>query len=170
MSTARRRYLIVDGHSVIHAWDDLRALHSVNPRSAREDLIARLTVLHDGSGESFVVVFDGTGPRKATSERARPVDIQVVYSGRGQTADAVIERLVVHYAGTHDLTVATNDGEERTAVTASGAWWMSADALLEKWQLAVHAQSREIGKLRGRGGGFQLGDAWVRPGTAAKGG
>jgi predicted RNA-binding protein with PIN domain len=165
MSHARRRYLIVDGHSVIHAWDDLRAQHAVNPRSAREELIARLTVLHDGSAESLVVVFDGTGPRKAASERVQPVDVQVVYSGRGQTADAVIERLVAFYAGTHDLTVATNDGGERTAVTASGAWWMSADGLRERWQLAVRAQGREISKLRGRGGGFQLGDAWNPPRT-----
>lgn len=163
MSTARRRYLIVDGHSVIHAWDDLRERQARNPRSAREELISRLTVVHDSSAEAVVVVFDGNGPRKAESERAQPVDVQVVYSGRGQTADAVIERLVVQYAATHDLTVATEDGAERMAVTAAGAWCMSAAGLFEKWQLAVRTQGQEMNKRRGRGSGFQLGEAWQAP-------
>ena len=62
MSTARRRYLIVDGHSVIHAWDDLRARHDVNPRAARDELASRLTAIHDASAEHIVLVFDGSGP------------------------------------------------------------------------------------------------------------
>jgi len=168
--SARRRYLIVDGHSVIHAWHDLRARHKVNPRSAREELLARLTEVHDACGASLVVVFDGTGPRKATSERRSPVDVQIVYSGRGETADAVIERLVAAYASTHDLTVATNDGAERLAVTGSGAWWISADTLQEQWQATVQARNRELGRLKGRGGGVQLRDLWDRPSGSSGGG
>jgi predicted RNA-binding protein with PIN domain len=160
MSTARRRYLIVDGHSVIHAWDDLRARHETTPRAARDELASRLTAIHDASAESIVLVFDGSGPRQATSERATPFDLQIVYSGRGQTADAVIERLVTHYIATHDLTVATNDGAERTAVTASGAWWMSAETLREKWLATTRSHKKAIATLHGRGPGFRLGEAW----------
>ena len=153
---------------MIHAWPDLRDGHGRNPRAARDELVARLTALHDGAEESVVVVFDGNGPRRAESERARPLDVQVVYSGRGQTADAVIERLVVHYAATHDLTVVTEDGAVRLAVTAAGAWWMGAEALLARCQKVVRTRDRELGVRRGRGGGYLLGDAWRSDGNDRK--
>lgn len=168
MSSARRRHLIVDGHSVIHAWPDVRLLHERNPRAAREALVSRLTELQDGADEAVVVVFDGTGPRRAESDRPRPTDVQVVYSGRGQTADAVIERLVGHYAATHDLTVVTEDGAVRLAVTAGGAWSMSAEALLARCQQAVRSRDRELATRRGRGGGYRLGEAWHPDGKDRK--
>lgn len=168
MSSARRRHLIVDGHSVIHAWPDLRDWHGRNARAVRDELVARLTTLHDAADEGVVVVFDGKGPRPAESERVRPLDVQVVYSGRGQTADAVIERLVVHYAATHELTVVTEDGAVRLAVTAGGAWWMGAEALLARYRDVVRAQGREIAFRRGRGAGYRLGEAWRSDGKDSK--
>ena len=165
MSPARRRYLIVDGHSVIHAWPDVRQVHERSPRAARDELVSRLTALHDGADEAVVIVFDGTGPRRAESERARPCDVQVVYSGRGQTADAVIERLVGHYAATHDLTVVTEDHGVRLAVTAAGAWPMGAEALLARCEQVHRARDRELANRRGRGGGYRLGEAWRSEGN-----
>jgi predicted RNA-binding protein with PIN domain len=41
------RYLVVDGHSVIFAWPDLRALHERNRPAARKALADRLQQLHD---------------------------------------------------------------------------------------------------------------------------
>jgi predicted RNA-binding protein with PIN domain len=123
----RARYLIVDGHSVIFAWPELRALHERRSSLAREVLIKRLRDYQDWTGVRVVVVFDGRGPK--VTEISDPWDIQVFYSRDGQTADAVIERLAAKYAENFDLVVATSDYLERETVMASGAESISPETL-----------------------------------------
>src|SRR5436309_12779218 len=123
----RARYLIVDGHSVIFAWPELRKLHARRSSLAREALIKRLRDYQDWSGVHVVVVFDGKGRKiEATSD---PADVQVFYSRTGQTADAVIERLASKYAKRFELMVATSDSMEGGTVQACGAEWISPEAL-----------------------------------------
>src|ERR1044072_4499436 len=121
------RYLIVDGHSVIFAWPELRKLHSRRSSLAREALIKTLRDYHDWTAVHVVVVFDGKGRKiEATSD---PTDVQVFYSRTGQTADAIIERLASKYAKRFELIVATSDSLEGETVEACGAEWISPEAL-----------------------------------------
>jgi uncharacterized protein len=123
----RARYLIVDGHSVIFAWPELRRLHERRSSLAREALIKRLRDYQDWTGVRVVVVFDGQGRKiEATSG---PGDVQVFYSRTGQTADAIIERLASKYAKRFELFVATSDSKEGETVEACGAEWISPEAL-----------------------------------------
>lgn len=123
----RARYLIVDGHSVIFAWPELRKLQARRSSLAREALIKRLRDYQDWTGVRVVVVFDGKGRNiEATSD---PADVQVFYSRTGQTADAIIERLASKYAKRFELMVATSDSMERQTVEACGAEWISPDGL-----------------------------------------
>jgi len=131
------RYLIVDGHSVIFASPELRKLHQRRSALAREALIKRLRNYQDYTGSKVVVVFDGTGRR--VSEISEPRDIQIFYSRRGQTADAIIERLAKKYGERFDLTIVTSDRLERQTVMAYGAACISPkimDQLLEEAQAA----------------------------------
>lgn len=123
------RYLIVDGHSVIFAWPELRKLHARRPVVARETLIKTLTEYQDASGVRAVVVFDGQGV--ASNEDSAPGGIQVFYSAAGQTADDLVERLVAKYGQTHEITVATSDLLEQQTVTTFGAVAISAERLRE---------------------------------------
>ncbi len=113
------RYLIVDGHSIIFAWPELRKCHDSRPAMARDLLIKRLRQYQDWSGVRAVIVFDGRGAKP--TEISDPHDVQVFYSQKGQTADAVVERLVSKYAGRHQLTVATSDHLEEQTALAFGA-------------------------------------------------
>ena len=123
----RARYLVVDGHSVIFAWPELRKLHARRSSLAREALIKRLRDYQDWTGVRVVVVFDGKGRKiEATSD---PAEVQVFYSRTGQTADAIIERLASKYAKRFELMVATSDSMEGETVEASGAEWISPAAL-----------------------------------------
>jgi uncharacterized protein len=123
----RPRYLIVDGHSVIFAWPELRELHARRSSLAREALTKRLRDYQDWTGARVVVVFDGKGRKiEATSD---PADVQVFYSRTGQTADAIIERLASKYARRFELMVATSDSMEGETVEACGAEWISPEAL-----------------------------------------
>ena len=122
-------YLLVDGHSVIFAWPELRALHVRRMGAAREALVRALTDYQDHSGIRVVLVFDGQG--KAVTEDQEGRDgIQIFYARANQTADAIIERLVARYAASHRLMVATSDSmEQQTALSFGAAGIMSAEGL-----------------------------------------
>jgi uncharacterized protein len=125
----RPRYLIVDGHSIIFAWPELRKLHERRSSLAREALIKQLRHYQDWTGVRVVIVFDGKGTKLIAS--SDPGDLQVIYSQRGQTADAIIERLASKYAERFDLSVATADLREAETVHACGGDWISPDSLHE---------------------------------------
>ena len=121
------RYLIVDGHSIIFAWADLRHLQTRRPSLARDELIKRLRHYQDWTGVNVAVVFDGRGAR--VTERADPHDVQIFYARRGQSADAIIERLASKYASRFEITVATSDSLVKETVNASGAACLSPEGL-----------------------------------------
>ena len=123
----RTRYLVVDGHSVIFAWPELRKLHARRSSLAREALIKQLRDYQDWTGVRAVVVFDGKGTKvEMTSD---PNDVQIFYSRTRQSADAIIERLASKYARDYELTVATSDSMEAETVQACGAESISAEVL-----------------------------------------
>ena len=124
---SRARYLIVDGHSVIFSWPELRKLHARRSSLAREALLKQLRDYQDWTGVHVVVVFDGKG--KKVEAISDPAEVQVFYSPSGQTADAIIERLASKYAKRYELVVATSDLMEAETVHACGAESISPDGL-----------------------------------------
>jgi predicted RNA-binding protein with PIN domain len=127
----RAEYLIVDGHSVIFAWPELRQLHKRRTSLAREALTRKLRDFQDWTGTRVAVVFDGKGT--SVSEISDPGEVQIFYSRAGQTADSIIERLASKYGRSFRLLVATDDNLEQETASASGAECISAEAL--RWLL-----------------------------------
>jgi predicted RNA-binding protein with PIN domain len=120
-------YLIVDGHSVIFAWPELRELHARRTSLARDALVKQLRDYQDWTGVRVVVVFDGKG--SAVDESSEPGEIQIFYSRAGQSADAIVERLASKYASQFKLLVATSDNLEQETAAACGAECISAEGL-----------------------------------------
>jgi predicted RNA-binding protein with PIN domain len=145
------RYLIVDGHSIIFAWPELRKLHQRRTVLARDALAKRLRDYQDWSGVRVVLVFDGKG--SDVNHHADPHGIQIIYSRKGQTADAIVERLASKYAGDFDVTVATSDLLERQTVTSFGAVSISPEMLHEVLEEVIPAKVialRKSGSRRAR--------------------
>jgi predicted RNA-binding protein with PIN domain len=124
---SRARYLIVDGHSIIFGWPELRKLHARRSSLAREALLKQLRDYQDWSGVQVVAVFDGKG--KKVDAISEPAEVQIFYSRTGQSADAIIERLASKYAKQYDLVVATSDSMVAETVNACGADWTSPEGL-----------------------------------------
>jgi predicted RNA-binding protein with PIN domain len=143
-----REFLLVDAHNVIFAQPNLAARHRGNPAAAREELVRLLERHQDASGVRVVVVFDGGAQAKATTNLSGPAGVQVFYPQAGQTADAIIERLVLKYSATHRLTVATNDNLIRTAAVAAGASTMDSETLFAEIQRAESDLAATLEKLR----------------------
>jgi len=125
----RQSYLLVDGHSVIFAWPDLLKMHERRTALARDELAKRLRHYQDWTGTHMVAVFDGKGAQVSAS--ADPHDIQIFYSRRDQTADAIIERLASKYAERFRITVVTADNMVRETAAACGAEVVSPDLFRE---------------------------------------
>src|SRR5438045_9080339 len=107
------RYLIVDGHSVIFAWPELRKLHARRSSLAREALLKQLRDYQDWTGVGVVAVFDGKGRDvDAISDRS---EMRVFYSRSGQSAAAIIEGLAMENANRSELQSAV--GVFRAALT-----------------------------------------------------
>lgn len=138
------RYLLVDGHSVIFGWPELRAIHSSRTSKARDLLVRHLTSYQDYSGSRVVVVFDGTGSK--LTEESVPGGIQIFYAPAGATADSVIERLVAKYGERHEMTVATDDLMERQTSFTFGASTLSVAQLRSLLDDNEGALQREIKK------------------------
>jgi predicted RNA-binding protein with PIN domain len=138
----RARFLIVDGHSVIFAWPELRALHARRTASARERLTKILTEYQDFTGTQVVLVFDGTGA--TITQETEPGGIQVFYSNAGRTADDLIERLAAKYGNLYSLTVATSDLLEQQTAIAFGADCVDADGLRDLIKSAQRSFEFEI--------------------------
>ena len=106
--------LILDGYNVIGALDRYRRAGNLD--AARELLVNDALKAAGWTGRPLIVVFDahrGPGPERAEPRAGGAV--RVVYSGPGESADDVIERLLSKLDGT--ATVYTGDfALQRTAL------------------------------------------------------
>ncbi|TDU80722.1 putative RNA-binding protein with PIN domain [Prosthecobacter fusiformis] len=141
-------YLLVDGHSVMHAWPELkRDQRSASRRHlARLELMKRLRTYQDMTGKQVVLVFDGTHSQR--SEEREPEGLQVIYAEATTTADAIIERLASRYARQHPMQVVSADGMVRETILACGADWTSPEMLKSMCEDAERRLGDEISKRR----------------------
>ncbi len=141
------RYLVVDGHSVIFAWPDLRSLHQSNRAVARKALIDRLQYLHDTTSWLVTVVLDGKMGTAVAPASRRPTDMVVNYATADQTADSIIERLVAASGVAKDILVITADEAEKLTVESLGATSASPDWLREELQREGASFSDELDRI-----------------------
>ena len=114
-------FLVVDGHSVIFAWSDLRRLHDQNRAAARKALLDRLGHLHDTTEWRVTVVLDGKLGTTKPDPARKPTDMVVSYATADQTADSIIERLVSASGQAAKILVVTADEAEKLTVVSLGA-------------------------------------------------
>jgi predicted RNA-binding protein with PIN domain len=141
------RYLVVDGHSVIFAWPDLRVLHERNRAVARKSLIDRLGHLHDTSFWRITLVFDGKLGRAVPTAPDRPEEMVVCYAAEDQTADSIIEKLVAASGVASNILVVTADHAEKLTVESLGAAAASPDWLrleLEKGETSFSSELEKV--------------------------
>ena len=147
MGTVLREYLLVDGHSVIFGWADLRALHTRRMMAARDALIKRLTTYQDQSGVRVVLIFDGKGEQ--VSEDTEKGGIQIFYAPGDRTADEILERLVAKYGTTRRITVASSDHlVQQTAITFGAASCLSVEQLKGMLEAADRDFSKQLRNYR----------------------
>ena len=127
------RVMLVDGYNVIRSshlydqieGDDFTGIES-GLNSAREALISDVAAMAMGFYD-VTVVFDGAKNSSSTGRKSMVGGINVVFSKAGQTADAVIEKLVHEVRDEADeIVVVTSDAMVQWTVLGKNVTRMSA--------------------------------------------
>ena len=142
---AAPRYLLVDGHSIIHSWPELRSLHARQPIQARRNLIRELSALHDSGHWRVTLVFDGKGGGR---EEGPKDSLAVLYAPANATADSIIEKIVQAHAGRGEIGVVTADHAEITAVESFGAYGFSPDWLRDELRVTGREVAESLENYR----------------------
>ena len=125
--------LLVDAYNVLHQSRKLQQLLRQDLETAREGLIDKVAHYCVQTGKRVVLVFDGRGAQvvqKVEHYRSVP-SLEVIYSPRQLTADAVIERKVYLMPRKMDAVVVTNDQGVRDLCRGMGALVMNAQYFLQ---------------------------------------
>jgi hypothetical protein len=118
----KQEFLIVDGYNIIYAWPEFDQIRESGLNHARSRLIAVLADYAPLSGHKVIVVFDAYQV-KCGAERTEVVDgVEVIYTRQGETADALIERLVGSFSQEGTVYVATSDWAEQRIIFGRGAF------------------------------------------------
>jgi uncharacterized protein len=140
-------YLVIDGHSVIFAWPDLRKLHDKNRSAARKALLDRLQHLHDTTDWRVTVVLDGKLGTALPSGARQPTDMVVSYATADQTADSIIERLVGTSGVAQEILVITADEAEKLTVESLGAATASPSWLRKELEMEGTSFTGELERV-----------------------
>jgi uncharacterized protein len=108
-------HLVVDGYNLLGVRGGLRG----DVEARREALIRELAGYRQRKGYPLTVVFDGWRSGQPVEHGEWREGIEVVYSRKGETADAVIKRLAVKFGA--DAAVVSSDRDVTGFARAQGS-------------------------------------------------
>lgn len=146
----RKRYLLVDGYNVIHAWPELKELTRHSFDAARGRLLDILSNYQGYDGAEMIVVFDAYMVKGGSGSVQKYHNVHVIFTREAQTADAYIERACHELAKDGDVRVVTSDGAEQVIVTGSGGIRVSSREFLSQVQ-QMNAQGLSEYRDKNRG-------------------
>jgi len=128
---SQEEMLIIDGYNVINSWPELIKLKEDNFEHARLRLIEILSNYSGYRGIKVIIVFDAHQVKGGIERKEFYDNVEVIFSGEGVTADAVIEKLISSLPPKSYRTfVATSDKAEQEMIWGKGACRMSSRELL----------------------------------------
>ena len=136
---AKKKYLLVDGYNIIHAWKELKSLladanaskdkQSLDLEAARFKLLDMMSEYKALKGTEIIVVFDAYNVRGHFTEKMDYLGVHVVYTKQAETADQYIARFTVENSKKLDITVATSDGMIQLIIRGENSKMMTASQL-----------------------------------------
>lgn len=144
--------LLVDGYNIINNWDELNKLKEESLSHARERLIDIMASFGALKGVQVIVVFDGHLVKGGVRHSEIISGVEVIFSGEGETADSVIEKLMHQLPpNIRRVYVATSDWDEQKIVLGKGAIRLSArELLIEVQKLHKEAEKQYINQQKGK--------------------
>lgn len=138
--------LLVDGYNIINNWPEFEVLCRENLDAARAKLADILSEFVPLLWEKIIIVYDAYQVKGKPKVYRENKDIEVVFTGEGQTADAFIERLVVNLREMgEEVEVASSDYLEQNLVIWKGGRRISSRELRELlWSSRTELQEKFV--------------------------
>ena len=133
-------HLLIDGYNLIRQSSTLRAQDSLALELGREALLERLRQYKRVRGHRITVVFDAANKPLPAQERGQEKGIEVIYSGSGESADALIKRICRNEG--RDLLVVTADRELADYVERYGAVTMGSEEFDAKMEMTLYLDTK----------------------------
>ncbi len=143
-----KEWLIIDGYNILYAWPEVFRLSNDNFEHARIKLIEMLGNYQALSGLQLIIVFDAYQVKGGTQHHEKIDGLEVIYTGEGETADKVIERLVAKFPAQDTVFVATSDYVQQRTVFFQGAYRISARELINQVREVNTEANRYISMAR----------------------
>ena len=134
----KKKYLLVDGYNIIHAWDELKRLiegaatkdkQSISLEAARFRLLDMMSEYRALADTEVIVVFDAYNVKGRSTEKMDYLGVHVVYTKTAETADHYIAKFTVENSKKFDITVATSDCMIQLIIRGENSKFLSAPAL-----------------------------------------
>lgn len=122
----RKRFILVDGYNVVHAWKELSDIASRDINGAAGRLMDIVSNYSAMTGIETILVFDAYKVAGHMTEVTDYNNIRVVYTKTAETADRYIERYAHENGKKYDITVITSDGVEQVIIRGAGCTLMSS--------------------------------------------
>jgi len=115
-----KRLVLVDGYNLIRNDATLSAIEARSLEAGRRALVSRMLTSFSTQANEITVVFDGGAAPADAPSSERYGQVRVVFSRQGETADAVILRMIAATPPGRQILLLSDDGELRRAVQAHG--------------------------------------------------
>lgn len=122
-------YLIVDGYNIINAWQAFKITINNDLEHARIKLIDIMADYQAVKGINVIIVFDAHLVKGGMGSKEQVCGVNVIYTGEGETADAVIEKITGEFNENDRVIVATSDWAQQRIVFGRGGVRLSAREL-----------------------------------------
>jgi predicted RNA-binding protein with PIN domain len=146
-------HLIVDGYNVIRQSSVMAPLDRQDLQLGREALVNHLAAYKRLKGHKITVVFDGVGDAVLFENKDREKGILIKFSRLGETADAVIKRMVA--SEKQKALVVSSDREIIDFSASQGAATIGAVEFEDKMAMAAFMDLKGIDPESG------VDDGWV---------
>jgi predicted RNA-binding protein with PIN domain len=115
-----KRLVLVDGYNLIKNDPTLSVIEARSLEAGRRALVSRMLTSFNLQANEVIVVFDGSDIPLPVPSDERHGQVRVVFSRKGETADAVILRMIAATPAARQLLLLSDDRELRDAAQAHG--------------------------------------------------
>jgi len=129
-------HIIIDGYNLIRQSAAFGRLDLESMQTGREALVDALADYKRIKRHRITVVFDGAGAPYGSPNRESVKGIAVIYSPRGESADAIIKRMAAH--GRQQALIVSSDRDIISYAELKGAATIDSPAFEEKLMMAAH--------------------------------
>ncbi len=132
--------IVIDGYNLIRQSRKFNRLDLLDLQMGREALIDSLALYKKIRAHPIKVVFDGQSAPAGSPHRESIKGIELIYSRRGELADAVIKRLADRYG--EKLLVVTSDNDIVRYVQSRGAATIGSAEFEDRLGMADYMSSK----------------------------